>query len=165
MSLLPLLGRHALITGASGSIGAAIAHRFASGGALVTLTGRNESALRNTLASLPPFPQEHLSPVSAAKPPAQPAAPLQHAYSILDLSHSEGSLERQHAVLHDIWARTGQIDVLVNAAGVAQWQLLQNTPMEEARALMDANLLGAIMTSRYMARQMKRRRADRHGKL
>ncbi|CRK44506.1 hypothetical protein BN1723_006158, partial [Verticillium longisporum] len=54
-----------------------------------------------------------------------------------------------------------QIDVLVNAAGVAQWQLLQNTPMEEARALMDANLLSAVLTSRYMARQMKRRRADR----
>ncbi|KAG7140955.1 hypothetical protein HYQ45_002336 [Verticillium longisporum] len=161
MPLLPLLGRHALITGASGSIGAAIAHRFAAEGALVTLTGRNESALRKTLASLSPFPQTRLSPISAAKQSALTADPPRHEYSILDLSRSEGSLERQHAVLDAIWARTGQIDVLVNAAGVAQWQLLQNTPMEEAQALMDANLLSAVLTSRYMARQMKRRRADR----
>ncbi|KAF3349629.1 3-oxoacyl-reductase [Verticillium dahliae] len=161
MPLLPLLGRHALITGASGSIGAAIAHRFAAEGALVTLTGRNESALRKTLASLSPFPQARLSPISAAKQSALTADPPRHEYSILDLSRSEGSLERQHAVLDAIWARTGQIDVLVNAAGVAQWQLLQNTPMEEAQALMDANLLSAVLTSRYMARQMKRRRADR----
>lgn len=163
MPLLPLLGRHALITGASGSIGAAIAHRFAAEGALVTLTGRNESALRKTLASLSPFPQARLSPISAAKQSALTADPPRHEYSILDLSRSEGSLERQHAVLDAIWARTGQIDVLVNAAGVAQWQLLQNTPMEEAQALMDANLLSAVLTSRYMARQMKRRRADRDG--
>jgi NAD(P)-dependent dehydrogenase (short-subunit alcohol dehydrogenase family) len=38
-------GRHALITGGSGGIGAAIARRLAADGAAVTVLGRNESAL------------------------------------------------------------------------------------------------------------------------
>lgn len=60
--------------------------------------------------------------------------------------------------------RTGQIDVLVNAAGIAQFQLLQNTSPQAASELLDTNLMGTIFMSRYMAQRMKRRRADRDGK-
>lgn len=189
-ALLPLRGRHCLITGASGGIGAAIARRFAAEGALVTLTGRNESKLRRILADLPPFPDQALSPVHAAsKPkPAPPAAsasssePLKHAYYRLDLStggkgrhapegerqgageDGDAMYNEQHTVLDAVWDRTGQIDVLVNAAGVAQWQLLQKTSLQDAREVIDTNLLGAVLTSKYVARRMKKRRADRDGK-
>lgn len=60
--------------------------------------------------------------------------------------------------------RTGQIDVLVNAAGIAQFQLLQNSSPDAARELVDTNLMGTILMSRYMAQRMKRRRADRDGR-
>ncbi|KAH7347695.1 gluconate 5-dehydrogenase [Plectosphaerella cucumerina] len=168
-ALLPLRGRHCLITGASGGIGAAIARRFAADGALVTLTGRNESKLQSVLSQLTPYGQSGLSPVDSSKatPPSTPQASLEHSYKVLDLSASpktgpnEDSYELQHATLDSIWQRTGQIDVLVNAAGVAQWQLLQKTSLDEARDMLDTNLMGAILTSKFLARQMKRRTADR----
>ncbi|ROT42351.1 NAD(P)-binding protein [Sodiomyces alkalinus F11] len=177
-ALLPLRGRHCLITGASGGIGAAIARRFAAEGALVTLTGRNESKLRRILADLPPFPDQALSPVHAASSPKSvpPSSPenLCHAYRRLDLSNrgtshnptredadANETYSEQNTVLDAIWDRTGQIDVLVNAAGVAQWQLIQKTSLQDAREVLDTNLLGAVLTSKYMARRMKKRRADR----
>ncbi|KAJ0165166.1 3-oxoacyl-[acyl-carrier-protein] reductase [Colletotrichum tanaceti] len=172
-ALLPLRARHCLITGAYGGIGAAIATRFAAKGALVTLLGRNEDKLRDLCARLPPFPDSRLAPLSAAttatsSPHVREDKPV-HSYAVMDVS-ADGHDE---AVLDDIWVlltatcpihsqqRTGQIDVLVNAAGIAQFQLLQNTSSETARKLVDTNLMGTIFMSRYMAQRMKRRRADR----
>ncbi|KAK2021856.1 short chain dehydrogenase [Colletotrichum zoysiae] len=157
-ALLPLRARHCLITGAYGGIGAAIAARFATEGALVTLLGRKEDKLRDLCDRLPPFQDSHLAPLTAAAslPPANGERPA-HSYAVMDVS-ADG---RDDAVLDDIWNRTGQIDVLVNAAGIAQFQLLQNTSPQAARELIDTNLMGTIFMSRYMARRMKRRRADR----
>ncbi|GJC83691.1 3-oxoacyl-[acyl-carrier-protein] reductase [Colletotrichum liriopes] len=153
-SLLPLRARHCLITGAYGGIGAAIAARFAAEGALVTLLGRKEDKLRDLCARLPPFRDARLAPLTAAAASSLPAngeKPV-HSYAVMDVS-ADG---RDDAVLDDIW-----IDVLVNAAGIAQFQLLQNTSPRAARELVDTNLMGTIFMSKYMAQRMKRRRADR----
>ncbi|KAF9874491.1 hypothetical protein CkaCkLH20_08054 [Colletotrichum karsti] len=163
-ALLPLRARHCLITGAYGGIGAAIAARFAAEGALVTLLGRREDKLRDLCAQLPPFRDTRLAPLTAASDsdsgstrPSPDEKPPAHSYAVMDVS-AQG---RDEAVLDDIWKRTGQIDVLVNAAGIAQFQLLQNTSPHAARELVDTNLMGTIFMSRYMAQRMKRRRADR----
>ncbi|OHW96555.1 short-chain dehydrogenase [Colletotrichum incanum] len=151
--LLPLRARHCLITGAYGGIGAAIAARFAAEGALVTLLGRKEDKLRDLCARLPPFRDSRLAPLTAAtasSPPANGEKPV-HSYAVMDVS-ADG---------RDDAKRTGQIDVLVNAAGIAQFQLLQNTSPRAARELVDTNLMGTIFMSKYMAQRMKRRRADR----
>ncbi|TDZ67314.1 3-oxoacyl-[acyl-carrier-protein] reductase FabG [Colletotrichum trifolii] len=162
--LLPLRARHCLITGAYGGIGAAIASRFAAEGALVTLLGRKEDKLREVCAQLSSFRDTRLSPLSAASANTRPTTPGSddeavpaHSYAVMDLS-ADG---RDEAILDHIWKRTGQIDVLVNAAGIAQFQLLQNTSLQAARELVDTNLMGTIFMSRYMAQRMKRRRADR----
>ncbi|KAF4777233.1 short-chain dehydrogenase [Colletotrichum scovillei] len=160
-ALLPLRARHCLITGAYGGIGAAIASRFAAEGALVTLLGRKENKLRDLCAQLPPFRDHRLAPLtssaSASASPSPSEAKPTHSYAVMDVSADA----RDEAVLDDIWKRTGQIDVLVNAAGIAQFQLLQNTSPQAARELIDTNLMGTIFMSRYMAQRMKRRRADR----
>ncbi|KAF4844254.1 3-oxoacyl-[acyl-carrier-protein] reductase FabG [Colletotrichum siamense] len=160
-ALLPLRARHALITGAYGGIGAAIAARFAAEGALVTLLGRKEDKLRELCSQLPPFRDTRLAPLTAASNtntrPSLDEKPPAHSYAVMDVS-VQG---RDEAVLDDIWKRTGQIDVLVNAAGIAQFQLLQNTSPQAASELLDTNLMGTIFMSRYMAQRMKRRRADR----
>ncbi|KAF4869876.1 3-oxoacyl-[acyl-carrier-protein] reductase FabG [Colletotrichum siamense] len=160
-ALLPLRARHALITGAYGGIGAAIAARFAAEGALVTLLGRKEDKLRELCSQLPRFRDTRLAPLTAAPNtntrPSLDEKPPAHSYAVMDVS-AQG---RDEAVLDDIWKRTGQIDVLVNAAGIAQFQLLQNTSPQAASELLDTNLMGTIFMSRYMAQRMKRRRADR----
>ncbi|KAI3531003.1 short-chain dehydrogenase [Colletotrichum filicis] len=160
-ALLPLRARHCLITGAYGGIGAAIASRFAAEGALVTLLGRKEDKLRDLCAQLPPFRDHRLAPLTSSASASASSSPSEakpaHSYAVIDVSADA----RDEAVLDDIWKRTGQIDVLVNAAGIAQFQLLQNTSPQAARELIDTNLMGTIFMSRYMAQRMKRRRADR----
>ena len=51
-SQLPLASRHALVTGASRGIGAAIARSLANAGANLTLVGRDRNALQTVAASL-----------------------------------------------------------------------------------------------------------------
>lgn len=48
-----LEGRRVLITGASGALGGAVAKRLVDDGATLVVVSRNESALRNLVASLP----------------------------------------------------------------------------------------------------------------
>ncbi|KAK7457463.1 short-chain dehydrogenase [Colletotrichum acutatum] len=168
-ALLPLRARHCLVTGAYGGIGAAIASRFAAEGALVTLLGRKEDKLRDLCAQLPPFRDHRLAPLTSSASASTSSSPSEakpaHSYAVMDVSADA----RDEAVLDDIWGlprssaqkRTGQIDVLVNAAGIAQFQLLQNTSPQAARELIDTNLMGTIFMSRYLAQRMKRRRADR----
>ncbi|KAK1472511.1 short-chain dehydrogenase [Colletotrichum cuscutae] len=155
-ALLSLRARHCLITGAYGGIGAAIASRFAAEGALVTLLGRKEDKLRDLCAQLPPFRDHRLAPLTSSASASASSSPSEakpaHSYAVMDVSADA----RDEAVLDDIW-----IDVLVNAAGIAQFQLLQNTSPQAARELIDTNLMGTIFMSRYMAQRMKRRRADR----
>ncbi|KAJ0317578.1 hypothetical protein Brms1b_004777 [Colletotrichum noveboracense] len=138
-ALLPLRARHALITGAYGGIGAAIAARFAAEGALVTLLGRKEDKLRELCSQLPPFRDTRLAPLTAAPNtntrPSLDEKPPAHSYAVMDVS-AQG---RDEAVLDDIW----------------------NTSPQAASELLDTNLMGTIFMSRYMAQRMKRRRADR----
>lgn len=49
---ISLHGRHCLITGGSGALGASIAADMARAGACVTLIGRNEDKLRSTLQAV-----------------------------------------------------------------------------------------------------------------
>jgi NAD(P)-dependent dehydrogenase (short-subunit alcohol dehydrogenase family) len=53
MTVNALAGRHALVTGAGGGIGAAIARAFASAGARVSLAGRRHAPLAAVAADLP----------------------------------------------------------------------------------------------------------------
>lgn len=50
---LPLAGRHALVSGASRGIGAAVARELAALGARLTLLGRDRAALESVAATLP----------------------------------------------------------------------------------------------------------------
>ena len=53
MSMGPLAGRHALVTGAGGGIGAAIANALAQAGARVSLAGRRAAPLQSVANELP----------------------------------------------------------------------------------------------------------------
>jgi NAD(P)-dependent dehydrogenase (short-subunit alcohol dehydrogenase family) len=89
-----LAGRVCLITGSSRGIGLGIARVFADNGAIVTLHGRDEVTLRQSLASLPESPK--------------------HSYIAADLNTLEGSkkLAERLIRLHE------KLDVLVHSAGI-----------------------------------------------
>lgn len=99
----PLNGLHALVTGASRGIGAAIAHSFARAGAMVTLTARTA---RPTPGRLDGSLAEVRDEIQASGHDAE-ALPA-------DLTHAE---ERERVVAQATEAR-GPITILVNNAAV-----------------------------------------------
>lgn len=79
-----LVNRHAIITGGSRGIGLAIAQRFASEGASVTLVGRDASRLQTALKSLP-----QKAPAGLPSEEGQPPRTLKHDYRAFDVSRFE----------------------------------------------------------------------------
>lgn len=70
-----LLNKHAVITGGSRGIGLAIAQRFASEGASITLVGRDEARLQSALESLPL---------------QSPDSQVKHSFHAFDVSNMHG---------------------------------------------------------------------------
>jgi len=92
-----LLGRVAVVTGATGVVGAAVAQRFAEEGARLVLVDDDEAALARVRETLP-RPPESVDGLAA------------------DLSSESGVTP---LVTHAL-ARFGRIDILVNAMGMAE---------------------------------------------
>jgi len=130
-----LANKNAVIYGAGGAIGAAVAHAFAREGANVFLTGRNLAALEVAAKE-----------VTAAGGTAEPAA-----VDALD----EQAVER-HA--DAVVARAGSLDISFNAIGIPQ-EGIQGTPLVELSAV-DFSLPVAtyttahFLTARAAARRM-----------
>ncbi|GIW24790.1 SDR family oxidoreductase [Meiothermus sp.] len=67
-----------------------------------------------------------------------------------------GNVQDEHS-LESAFARTGPVDILVNAAGVTWGQDVLEVPVEKIREVLDINVTGALLASRIAARQMKTR--------
>jgi 3-oxoacyl-[acyl-carrier protein] reductase len=131
-------GRVALVTGASRGIGEAIARRLSAEGAHVLAAARNGGALEALVAAL----------VSAGgKATALP----------MDLSDGS-SIER--AAKSALEAH-GQIDVLVNNAGVTEDNLLLRMSREAWDRVLATNLTGAFLLTQAVVKSMVRRRYGR----
>jgi NAD(P)-dependent dehydrogenase (short-subunit alcohol dehydrogenase family) len=105
--VLRLDGKRALITGATKGIGADIAKAFASAGARVVLSGRDEDEL------------------AAAKTALTAEFDAEVRTAAVDLAHPDGAAQLAQ-VAHDAF---GGLDVLVNNAGIAHPQsVLQTDP-------------------------------------
>jgi NAD(P)-dependent dehydrogenase (short-subunit alcohol dehydrogenase family) len=108
-ALLPLKGRHCIITGAYGGIGAAIAKRFAAEGALLSLIGRKPPALQSLCEELPPYkhprilhfdnPDDINLIVNESKSAADDADLLTHGWYEADVRDPT----RVQGVLKEIW--------------------------------------------------------------
>lgn len=111
-------GKICLITGASSGIGRAAALLFAERGAKVIAVGRNEKELKS------------LRDESNAG--AEEAIKIQLA-DVLELTQVEKTL-------NETIASFGQIDVLVNAAGIIMNGSTENTPLADWDKMMNINL-------------------------
>jgi NAD(P)-dependent dehydrogenase (short-subunit alcohol dehydrogenase family) len=125
-----LPGRHAVITGASRGIGAAIARALAAEGARVSLIGRDAAALAQVA--------EDCAAVGATRGGAA-------AHSIVADVSDAGAVER---AMSEARARFGPVQVLVNNAGQAASAKFVDTDPELWNRIMAVNLTGTYLCTR-----------------
>ena len=128
-------GKTALITGASGGIGAAIARALHSQGAVVTLSGTRADALESLAAEL--GERAHVCPADLRDPTAPDAL----------VAAAEKA--------------AGPLDILVNNAGFTRDMLAMRMKDEDWQAVLDVDLTAPFRLARAAMRGMLRRRAGR----
>ncbi len=124
-------GKSALVTGAGGGLGGAIAKRFATEGASVLCTDRDLAAAEATAAAI----------VEAGGAASAFMADVAEA----------GDCEAQVA---ETIQRHGRIDIAVNNAGVAMHRLALETSLEDWERVLRINLTGSFLTAQAAARHM-----------
>ncbi len=133
--MFDLTGRTALVTGASGGIGRAIAEALHAQGATVAISGTREAALQDVAAAL--GERVHILPCNLA-----------------DGAAVEALIGQAEAAL-------GQVDILVNNAGVTRDNLAMRLKDEDWDTVIDVNLKAAFKLSRNVLRGMMKRRFGR----
>jgi 3-oxoacyl-[acyl-carrier protein] reductase len=134
--MFDLSGKTALVTGASGGIGGAIARALHGAGATVALSGRRVEAMEPLAAEL--GERVHVIPA--------------------DLSSAEGT----DKLAADAEAAMGGIDILVNNAGLTRDTLMMRMKDEDWQDVIDVNLTAAFRLSRAVLRGMMKKR---HGRI
>ena len=134
--MFDLTGKTALVTGATGGIGAAIARALVAQGAKVGISGRNTDKLNSLKEEL-----GDNAIVLAA-----------------DLS-AEGAADH---LIKQADEALGQVDILVNNAGLTRDGLSMRMKDEDWQAVLDVNLTAPFQLARAVQRGMMKRR---HGRI
>ncbi len=134
--MFDLSGKTALVTGASGDIGRAIAKALHGQGARVALTGTRAEALNQLAGEL----GERAHVVAA---------------NLSDPADTERLAKDAEAALG------GQLDILVNNAGITKDGLLMRMKDEDWQAVIEVNLNAGMRLSRAALRGMMKRRYGR----
>lgn len=127
---LKLKGKNAIITGGSRGVGRAIALGLAAEGVNVVVTARSQSA-------------ELMAVVEEARALGIKAFPL------------DASMESADDVLvmmKEAEALLGDLDILINNAGIWLTGWIQDIPLDDWEQTMDVNLTAPFLTSQYFAR-------------
>ena len=128
-------GKTALVTGASGGIGAAIARALHAQGASVVLSGTRRDALESLAAEL--GDRSHVCPADLRNP------------------------EAADALITTAEAAAGPLSILVNNAGLTRDMLALRMKDEDWNAVLDVDLSAPFRLARAALRGMLRRRAGR----
>ena len=133
--MFDIAGKSALITGASGGIGGAIARALHGAGANVALSGTRKESL-NTLSS-ELGENAHVTPAD-----------------LLDAQSVEGLIGLAEEVI-------GGVDILVNNAGLTRDMLSMRLTDDDWQSVIDVNLTATFRLSRAVIRGMIKRRWGR----
>lgn len=133
--MFDLSGKRALVTGASGGIGGAIAKALHAQGAEVALSGTREDALSALAAEL--GSRAHVTPARLG---------------------AEGAAEQ---LIADAIAAMGGVDILVNNAGLTRDTLAMRMKDEDWDAVLNVNLKSAFQLSRACLKTMMKARFGR----
>jgi len=115
-----------VITGATSGIGKALAQEFGRHGSKLVITGRNEERLNQTYREL--------------MEAGYPALAVRADHS----KESDNAHMAEEAVKH-----FGQIDVLINNAGISMRAWFNELDPEVIRQVMDINFFGAVYATKY----------------
>jgi len=133
--MVNLKGKKVLVTGASGGIGKAIAIELSSNGADLCLTGRNKSELEGLQKLIGGNCQIIIS----------------------DLSKSEGIDELANSAQE----KMGQIDILINNAGITRDNLFMRMSEEDWNEVINVNLNSIFKLTKHLIKGMIKRRYGR----
>ncbi|MCA0401476.1 MAG: 3-oxoacyl-[acyl-carrier-protein] reductase [Proteobacteria bacterium] len=133
--MFSLNGKCALVTGASGGIGAAIAEALHAQGAVVALSGTRREALEQLAAKL--GDRCHVTPANLS---------------------DRASVE---ALLPEAEKAMGQVDILVNNAGITRDNLFMRMKDEEWDQVLAVNLTSSFVLARAAVKGMMKRRFGR----
>ena len=133
--MFDLSGKTALVTGASGGIGSAIAKALAAQGARVALSGTREEALKAVAAEISGDPV--ILPCNLSDP------------------------EAVDALVPSAIEALGQLDILVNNAGVTRDNLAMRMKDDEWNDVIRINLEAAFRLARASLRPMMKARSGR----
>ncbi|MCA3444928.1 MAG: 3-oxoacyl-ACP reductase FabG [Rhodobacter sp.] len=133
--MFDLTGKCALVTGASGGIGGAIAQALHAAGATVALSGSRTAPLEALAAAL--GSRAHVLTCDLADPAAVEALPKAAA------------------------AAMGSVDILVNNAGITRDNLFMRMSDEEWQSVIDVNLTSTFRLCRGVLRGMMKARWGR----
>jgi 3-oxoacyl-[acyl-carrier protein] reductase len=133
--MFDLTGKTALVTGATGGLGGAIARALHAQGATVTLSGTRREALEALAAEL--GGRVHIAPCNLA-----------------DKAEVEALVPAAEAAM-------GQLDILVNNAGVTRDNLFMRMKDEEWETVLAVNLSAAFRLARASLKGMMKRRYGR----
>ncbi len=133
--MFDLNGRTALVTGASGGIGGAIARALHARGATVALSGTRVDPLSALAAEL--GERAHVLPCD-----------------LRDAAATDALVGQAEAAM-------GQVDILVNNAGLTRDGLAMRMRDEDWQAVLDVNLTSAFRLSRAALKGMMKRRYGR----
>ena len=135
---LQLKDKVVMVVGATGGIGAAVAEAFAAEGARLALVGRDQEKLTALAAKLG-------------------GRNLSHATFTCDLLDRE----RPAAVVREVEAQFGQLDVIVNCAGNAKRGALDEVTNADFESTLQVKLLGPVRLVRAALPGMRERKFGR----
>ncbi|SFM27815.1 3-oxoacyl-[acyl-carrier-protein] reductase [Shimia aestuarii] len=133
--MFDLTGKNALVTGASGGIGGAIAKALHAAGATVGLSGTRVEPLEALAAEL--GERAHVLPCNLSDADAVDALPKQAIEAM------------------------GSVDILVNNAGITRDQIFMRMSDEEWQSVLDVNLTSTMRLCRGVMRPMMKARWGR----
>jgi 3-oxoacyl-[acyl-carrier protein] reductase len=142
--MFDLHGMNALVTGASGGIGSAIARALAAQGARLAVSGSNAEKLRIFREELDEHTPQHLQEVD-------------HVAIKCDLSDPDEVEKLVPAAVDSL----GGLDILVNNAGITRDNLAMRMKDEEWDAVIRVNLEAAFRLMRAAARPMMKAKFGR----